>query len=246
MSKDIVYSVPLLLAAPKVIHEKSWRSIDVVEHSYPPDSPWNPAVVPGHLATHHSVILRRHFYLGFRFLLICATVPCANDSSLVLSLLLVAGCCVEVTVSCDEDVREVDEEEELADKPSMTNGTCFDVSQWIFLAFLDEMWFLATGPMVTVLKFFAEFSKWRNCQCIFHTNKFNSRTYTVPSSFACNSSLAVITTVGFFGILTVFNSAEFRSFLLTMCMLAPESTTNSLSSGFMVDVAGKIHSSESE
>ena len=31
--------VPLLLAAPLVIHEKRWESIDVVEHSYPPDSP---------------------------------------------------------------------------------------------------------------------------------------------------------------------------------------------------------------
>ena len=40
-----------------------------------------------------------------------------------------------------------------------------------------------------------------------------------------------------------FNSAELRSFLLTMRTLAPESTTNSLSSGFTVDAAGKIHSS---
>ena len=30
--------VPLLLAVPFVIREKSWESIDVVEHSYPPDS----------------------------------------------------------------------------------------------------------------------------------------------------------------------------------------------------------------
>ena len=34
------------------------------------------------------------------------------------------------------------------------------------------------------------------------------------------------------------------SFLLTICMLAPESTTKSLSSGFIVDAAGKTHSSE--
>ena len=40
----------------------------------------------------------------------------------------------------------------------------------------------------------------------------------------------------------VSNSAEFRSFLLTMYMLAPESTTNSLSSGFIVGGAGKLHS----
>ena len=41
----------------------------------------------------------------------------------------------------------------------------------------------------------------------------------------------------------VSDSAEFRSFLLTTCMLAPESTTSSLSCGFIVDVAGKTHSS---
>ena len=36
-----------------------------------------------------------------------------------------------------------------------------------FLAIVDEMWFLATGPMVTVAKFFAMFSKWKTCWCIF-------------------------------------------------------------------------------
>ena len=40
-------------------------------------------------------------------------------SSLILSLLSVAGCFVGVTVSCDEDVGEVgeDELEELVDRP---------------------------------------------------------------------------------------------------------------------------------
>ena len=42
--------------------------------------------------------------------------------------------------------------------------------------------------------------------------------------------------------LTVSNSAEFRSFLLNMCMLAPESTTNVPSSRSIVDGAGKLHS----
>ena len=39
-------------------------------------------------------------------------------------------------------------------------------------------------------------------------------------------------------------SAELRSFLLTICMFAPESTTNSPSSSFIVDAAGKTHSPE--
>ena len=41
-------------------------------------------------------------------------------------------------------------------------------------------------------------------------------------------------------------SAEFRSFLLNMCMLAPESSTNSLSSSFITDGAGRHHSLEGE
>ena len=42
-----------------------------------------------------------------------------------------------------------------------------------------------------------------------------------------------------------FNSAEFKSFLLIMCIDAPESTTNSLSSGLRVD-AGRHLFSEGE
>ena len=53
----------------------------------------------------------------------CHEYPRANDSSLVRSLLLVAGISVSVTVSCDEDVAEVDEVEQLVDKPGTTNGT---------------------------------------------------------------------------------------------------------------------------
>ena len=43
-------------------------------------------------------------------------VPRANESSLVLSLLVVAGISASVTVSGDEDVGEVDEVEELVEK----------------------------------------------------------------------------------------------------------------------------------
>ena len=53
----------------------------------------------------------------------CDRFPCT--SSLVLSLLVGAGCSVGVTVSCDEDVGEVgeDEFEELVDRPGTTKGT---------------------------------------------------------------------------------------------------------------------------
>ena len=101
------------------------------------------------------------------------------------------------------------------------------------------MWFLTTGPMVVLPVIFAEFFR-------VVTNNSNSLTHTVASSFVSTSPLAVTTVVGLLETPTVSNSAEERSFLLTMCMLAPESTTNALSSGFIVDAASKIHSSEGE
>ena len=48
-----------------------------------------------------------------------------RDSSLIISLLSVAGFSVLITVSCDEDVDEAGEDKvgELVDKPGTTNGT---------------------------------------------------------------------------------------------------------------------------
>ena len=54
-----------------------------------------------------------------------------------------------------------------------------------------------------------------------------------------------VTVVGLLDVVTVSNSAEFKAFLLIMCIDAPESTTNSLSSGLRVD-AGRHLFSEGE
>ena len=66
-------------------------------------------------------------------------------------------------------------------------------------------------------------------------------TYTVASSCVCTSPLVVMTIVG----LQYPFSASLKSFLLIICIDAPESTTNSLSSGFNVD-AGRHLFSEGE
>ena len=55
--------------------------------------------------------------------------------------------------------------------------------------------------------------------------------------------MAVITVVGLLDVLMVSSSAELKTRLLTICILAPESTTNSLSSGSFVDAARCTHSS---
>ena len=60
------------------------------------------------------------------------------------------------------------------------------------------------------------------------TNKSNPLTCTVASSFVCTSPLAVLTVTGVWETRIVSNSAEFKSFLPSMCIDAPESTTNSL------------------
>ena len=55
-----------------------------------------------------------------------------------------------------------------------------------------------------------------------------------------------MTVVGLLDVVKVSNSAEFKSFLLIMCIDAPEPTTNSLSSGLRVDGASKRQFSEGE
>ena len=66
----------------------------------------------------------------------------------------------------------------------------------------------------------------------------------VASSFVCTSLVAVITVVGVLDTRRVSRSAEFWSFLLCMCIEAPESTTNTLPSGFVEDGAGRHQTSE--
>ena len=63
------------------------------------------------------------------------------------------------------------------------------------------------------------------------TNQYRWRALFASSS-VCDSQLAVTTVVGFLDTRTVSSSAEFRSFLLSMCIETPESTTNYLSSVF--------------
>ena len=74
--------------------------------------------------------------------------------------------------------------------------------------------------------------------------KPNSLTYTIASSCVCISPLAVITVVGLHDFVKVSISALLRSFLLIMCIDAPESTTNSLSSGFNVDAGRHLFSGD--
>ena len=70
-------------------------------------------------------------------------------------------------------------------------------------------------------------------------------TYTVASSCVCTSPLADMTIVGLHDFVKVSISASLKSFLLIICIDAPESTTNSRSSGLRFD-AGRHLFSEGE
>ena len=113
-----------LLAALKVIHENNWKRLGVLEHYHLPDflELFQPFwLIMRRVSSYFLVVV---ILFGFSV----STGPCDRfpcTSSLILSLLVGAGCSVGVTVYCDEDVREVgeDEVEELVDRPGTTKGT---------------------------------------------------------------------------------------------------------------------------
>ena len=108
---------------------------------------------------------------------------------------------------------------------------------------LDEMWFLTIDPFVGIPVFITKLSERQHCWRVFEVS--NSLTCTIASSCVCTSPLAVMTIAGQHDFVKVSISALLISFLLIMCIDAPESTTNSLSSGFNVD-AGRHLFSEGE
>ena len=70
------------------------------------------------------------------------------------------------------------------------------------------------------------------------TNRSRSWTYTCASSFVCTSPLAVTTVVGVLDLRKVSIASELKSFLLSMCIEAPESTTNIRSAVFLETSTG--------
>ena len=73
-------------------------------------------------------------------------------------------------------------------------------------------------------------------------NISNSLTYTIASSCVCTCPLAVMTIVGRLEFVKVSISASLKSLLLIMCIDAPESKTNSLSSSLRVDATRHLFS----
>ena len=74
----------------------------------------------------------------------------------------------------------------------------------------------------------------------------SSKSFTVKNKSNSLTNCGLFIRIGLLDVVTVSNSAEFESFLLIMCIDAPESTTNSLSSGLIVDGEGRHQFSEGE
>ena len=89
---------------------------------------------------------------------------------------------------------------------------------------------MTTGRLVEISVFLAsESTAGVSSRNFTVTNSSNSLTYTVASSFVCISPLAVTTVTAVLEIRSVSNSAELKSFLLSMHIAAPESTIDSFS-----------------
>ena len=167
---------------------------------------------------------------GFRFLWIhAAGLP--RSSPLKLPLLSGNGfsvfCWHQTRNPCDEDDGEVGEgvvEEEFADKPGTTNGTQLDILQSILLPFLMRRGFWPLIQWYENPWSSESFPKQRTAgissRSMTLTNKSNCLTYTVASSLVCTSPLAVTTVVGLLDVLMLSNSAEWKSFLLSISTLA--------------------------
>ena len=108
------------------------------------------------------------------------------------------------------------------------------------------MWFFTIDPFIGISVFIEKISKRQYCWRVVETftvkNVSNSLTYTVASSRVCTSPLAVMTFVGLHDFVMVSISTSLKSCLLIICTDAPESTTNSRSSGLRVDAGTHLFS----
>ena len=225
--------------SPLVIHEKSCESIDVIEHSYPPDCPWNPVAILANLAIVHVVILRRLLDLCVQFLLVyastsfCCWIFLAGHSILWWR-------CWRSKWRWSGGIRWKTRDNEW----HVVRHVAIDS-----VAMFGEMWFLTTGPVVGIPMIFAELPKWKSCGCFLQEASLQWRSPILwhvqwllllfaprrwPSSPSWDSSTSS------------WSPIRQSWGLLTICTQAPQSTTNSLSSSSFVDAAGNTLSSEGE
>ena len=102
----------------------------------------------------------------------------------------------------------------------------------------NEMCFLNVDPLVGVPVFIAKLSE------LSLSRMYPILWHAIASTCVCTSPLAVVTILGLHDSVKVSISAFLKSCMLIMCIDAPESTTNSLSSGFNVDAGRHVFSGD--
>ena len=97
---------------------------------------------------------------------------------------------------------------------------------------------------------FAKLHQGKNCGCVFKKQNCLDQVqfFNILRGFFSGFRLAVgrQNRRRILDILVMSSSTELRPFLLTVCLQAPDSTTNSISSGSFDDAAGSIHFSVCE
>ena len=105
------------------------------------------------------------------------------------------------------------------------------------------MWFLTIDPFIRISVFIAKLSKRQYCWRVFED--FHSQEYIQLLDIHCGLFMRLHFSIGGYDYRRTARFRQFKSFLLILCIDAPESTTNSLSSGLRVD-AGRHQFSEGE
>ena len=122
--------------------------------------------------------------------------------------------------------------------------------QGILIPFFNEMWFLTIDPFIRISVFIAKLSERQYCWRVFED--FHSEEYIQFFDIHCCLFMRLHFSIGAYDYrrtarfrLSIHFSITQVLFLLIICIDAPESTTNSRSSGLRVD-AGKHLLSEGE
>ena len=149
------------------------------------------------------------------------------------------------------DVEEGKLEEELVDKPGTTIGTKFSVLHCIRIPFLMRCGFLTVDPFIRISVFIAKLSKRQYCWRVFED--FHGQEYTQFFDIHRGLLMRLHFSIGYYDnrrTTRLRQSIHFSRiqvlFADIMCIDAPESTTNSRSSGFRFDGAGRHQFSEGE
>ena len=159
--KCCAYLIPLVLAAVKVIHENNWKRLGVLEHLHLPDRAWTPVAILADHATSFLVLPRcRHFYWGFRFLLILLTHSFTSFCCWIFRAdhsILRWRCWRSRWRWSRGTRRQVRDNEWYVARNVATDP----------FAILGEKCFLTTGLVEGILMIFAELPEGKNCGCFF-------------------------------------------------------------------------------